>query len=70
MAVPPSSLRMTLSVALPKALAAGVKLRVPLAAIAGATLNSDGLVLPLSAKVRLWPLSLAPADTAVAQSAE
>ena len=54
-AVPPLSPSVTLIVAVPNALAAGVKLRSPVTAlIAGPALNSAGLVFPASAKLSTW----------------
>jgi hypothetical protein len=55
--VPPSSARVTVTVAVPKALGAGVKVRVPLAgSIAGWTENRALLSL-LTTSVSCWPTS-------------
>ncbi len=70
LAVPPSSWAATVIVADPEALAAGVKVSVPLAATAGPAAKRAAFVLPVMAKVTDWPASSAgPALTPVAQPA-
>src|SRR5690606_8900433 len=66
--VPPSSISTMVMLALPLASGAGVKVRLPVAAlIAGGTENSAGLLLAVTSNVRLWPASLpGPAETFVA----
>jgi hypothetical protein len=70
-AVPPSSLSLTLIVAVPLAFAAGVYVKSPVTGlIAGATLNNDGLLFSVTANVNVCPLSFAaPFDIALAQPA-
>ncbi len=69
-AVPPLSRRTSVTVADPVALAAGVKVSVPLAATAGPAEKSAALVLSVIANVSVWPLSSAgPVDRFVAQAA-
>jgi len=55
-----------LTTAVPNAFAAGVKVSNPLAAIAGWILNSAVLVLLVTMKVSVCPLSFGPALIAVA----
>ncbi len=52
-AVPPSSFKLKVMVADPFALAAGVKVSVPLELIAGAVENNAALVLPVTWKVKV-----------------
>ena len=66
---PPSSCRRTVRFATPLAFAAGVKVSVPSASMAGWTRNRSSLSL-LTRKSRAWPLSSAgPALMPVAQAA-
>ena len=68
LAVPPSSVTVTVIVALPLASAAGVKPRLPVVpSIAGSDENRSGFVLSVTTKVRVCPLSLAaPGSRSVA----
>ncbi len=67
LAVPPSSISTSVIAAVPLASGAEVKVKVPVADTAGATVNSDGLVLPVTMKVSTWEASLAgPGEIAVA----
>lgn len=68
LAVPPLSCTRTVMVALPLALAAGVKVSWPLGLIAGCVENRAVFELPVSWKLRVCVDSqLGPAETAVAQ---
>src|SRR5262249_25895071 len=65
-AVPPSSWRSTVMVALPKALAAGVKESVPVGETAGPAPKRAAFVLPVTWKATVWLASLGPGERAVA----
>ena len=57
LSMPPSSCAITVTVAVPLALAAGVKVSTPPVFTLGATLNRPGLLLLVATFVTLWPAS-------------
>ncbi len=69
LAVPPSSETWSVMVAVPLALAAGLKVSVPLAATAGPAAKRPALVLPVIVNETVWPDSPGPAEMLVAQPA-
>ena len=66
-AMPPLSCAITVTVAAPKVLAAGVNVSVPLSATLGGTLNNAALSLLVVTLVTLWPDSFAEPAVKVAK---